>query len=329
MVRKQRDCLEGNPELSDLEAIYDSILDKWSKNWRAILLELDLIMRGASERDFYRLAFRILANNRRPEDVIFTERLKDLHEIRRVSTNDDNIDGSSFVFCNIDLEEVECIATRKWGSEISRQAIHIVPSRISTTEMNLMFTTTRASNPLLGTYDSKNGLIFEKQLADAWEACQICIVPFFDTNLMFSTWEFRVMDSNLLKCSFLELNCLFKNIHGCQVEVGSIPRIDCIQFHWFLCLAISKDKNFDQQRIEQELIHGKQAWSTIDSTDRVKRSLIVLLSEAVGRTLPLEITNLKGREHRLLNYPAIKEVMSRICDVPDATPKLEGGGSEH
>ncbi|TGO32431.1 hypothetical protein BHYA_0318g00060 [Botrytis hyacinthi] len=327
MVHKQRASLEGNAKLSGLEVVYDSILDKWSKNWSAVVLKLDLIIREAGEEDSYSLAFRIIANNSRPEDVIFTERLKDFHQIRRVSTNHTNIDGSSFAFGDIDFEEVECIATKTWGSEVCRQAVHIVPSRISTAEMSMMFPTTRAFNPKLGTYDPKNGLIFEKQIADAWEACQICLVPFVDTNSEFRIWEFRVMDSNLLKCSHLELNCLFQDFHGRQVEVGSIPRIDCLQFHWFLCLAISKNKKFDQQRIEQELIYGKQAWSTIDSTDRVKRILILLLSEAAGRTLPLEITNLKGREHRLSNYPAVKELMSRICDVPDATPKLEGGES--
>ncbi|KAF7920238.1 uncharacterized protein EAE97_011579 [Botrytis byssoidea] len=329
MVHKQRAFLEGNAKSSDLKVVYNSILDKWLKNWKAIVLELDLITRDGSEKDSCRLAFRIIANNRRPEDVIFTERLKDCYQIRRVSTNQGNIDGSKFAFGDIDIEEVECIATRIWGSEISRQAVHIVPSRISTTEMNLMFVVRRAINPLLGTYDPKNGLILEKQIADAWEACQICIVPCFDEDLMFSTWEFRVMDSNLLKCSHLELGCLFQNIHGCTAKVGSNPRIDCIQFHWFLCLAISKNKNFDQQRIEEELIYGKQAWSAIDSTVRVKRVLISLLSDAVGRDLPLEITNWSAYNNRLSNLPEIQELMSRICDVPDATPRLEGGGSEH
>ncbi|TGO49415.1 hypothetical protein BOTNAR_0432g00060 [Botryotinia narcissicola] len=303
MVHKQRTFLEGNAKSSDLKVVYDSILDK--------------------------LAFRIIANNRRPEDVMFTEKLKDFHQIRRVLTNQGNIDGSKFAFGDIDIEEVECIATRIWGSEVNRQAVHIVPSRISTSEMNLMFVSRRAINPLLGTYDPKNGLILEKQISDAWEACQICVVTCFDEDLMFSTWEFRVMDSNLLKCSHMELGCLFQNIHGCTAKVGSDPRIDCLQFHWFLCLAISKNKNFDQQRIEEELISGKQAWSAVDSTVRVKRVLISLLSDAVGRDLPLEITNWSAYNNRLSNLPEIQELMSRICDVPDATPKSEGGGRVH
>ncbi|KAF7906832.1 hypothetical protein EAF00_001110 [Botryotinia globosa] len=324
----QRALLGGNAKSSDLKMVYHNILDKWLRNWKAIVLELDLITGDGSEKDSCRLAFRMMANSRRPEDVMFTERLKDFHQIRRVSTNQANIDGSKFAFGDIDIEEVECIATRIWGSEISRQAVHIVPSRISTAEMNLMFVARRAINPMHGTYDSKNGLILEKQIADAWEACQICIVPSFNTESMFSTWEFRVMDSKLLKCSHLELNCLFQNIHGCQVEIGSIPREDCIQFHWFLCLAISKNKNFDQQRIEEELTYGKQAWSLIDPTVRVRRVLISLLSDAVGRNLPLEITNWDGY-NRLAHYPKIQELMSRICNVPDATPGLGGGESEH
>ncbi|KAF5877915.1 uncharacterized protein Bfra_000078 [Botrytis fragariae] len=327
MVRKQRASLEGNAKLLGLEAVYDSILDKWSKNWEAIVVELDPITTGAREQNSYRLAFRIIANNRRPEDAMFTERLKDCHQIRRVSKNHLNIDGSRFAFGDVDFEEVECIVTKTWGPEICRQAVHIVPSRISTAEMSLMFVTTWALNPTLGTYDPKNGLIFEKQIADAWEACQICIVPFVDTNFKFRTWEIRAMDSNLLKCNHMELNCLFRDIHGRQVEVGSIPRIDCLQFHWFLCLAISKNKKFDQQRIEEELIYGKRAWSATDSTGRVKRNLILLLSDAVGRKLPLEITNWKQHDQRLLGYAEIEGLMSKICDVPDATSGLEAGGN--
>ncbi|TGO46777.1 hypothetical protein BCON_0308g00070 [Botryotinia convoluta] len=329
MVRKQRDSLEGNAKLLGLEVVYDSMLDKWSKNWKPIIAKLDSFAKGIRRNHFYRLAFRIIANSERPEDAMFTERLKDYHKICRVFTNHLNVDDSSFKFGDIDFEEVECIVTKIWGSEICRKAVHIVPSRISTAEMHLMFVKRRASSPALGPYDPKNGLIFEKQIADAWEACQVCIVPSVDTNFEFRTWEFRVMDSNLLKCNHLELNCLFQDIHGHQVEIRSVPRIDCLQFHWFLCLAISKNKNFDQQRIEEELIYGKRAWLVIDPTRRVKQTLISLLSDAVGRELPLDITNLNQYDDRLSDYAEIKGLMSRICDVPDATPELEEGGSGH
>ncbi|TGO74313.1 hypothetical protein BELL_0292g00090 [Botrytis elliptica] len=329
MVCKQRDSLEGNAKILGLEAVYDTLLDLWSKNWKAIEERLDAIARRTRKHKFYRLAFRIIANNKRPEDAMFTERLKDLHQIRRVSKDHINIDGSSFKYGDVDLEEVKCMATKKWGSEICRKAVHIGPSRVSTAEMTLMFGVKWASNSALGTYDPKNGLVFEKQIADAWEACQICIVPLVNTNLEFTTWQFRIMDSNLFKCKHLELNCLFEDIHGRQLEDRSIPRIDCLQFHWFLCLAISKRKKFDQRRIEAELIYGTRAWSVIDSTRQVKGALISPLSKAVGRELPLGLTTWNNYDIKLSDYAEIEGLMSRICDVPDATPELEEGGSGH
>ncbi|KAF7894658.1 uncharacterized protein EAF01_010108 [Botrytis porri] len=144
MVRKQHDSLEEISKLLSLEVAYDGILDKWSKNWKPIV----------KTRFDYERALK------RPEDTMFTERLKGFYENRRVSTFHQDKDGSNFKFGDIDLEEVECTATSRWGSEICRQAFHIVPSRTSTAEMNLMFVTTEALNPALGAYDLKNGSIF-------------------------------------------------------------------------------------------------------------------------------------------------------------------------
>ncbi|KAF7878948.1 hypothetical protein EAF04_000151 [Stromatinia cepivora] len=309
IFRRQLEYLETNPNTQDSRGVYKYLIKTSSETRTAIL---DHINRARNltvpdEENALQWAFEIMANQGRSEDFWFIKGLKNYYQISRPL-----MDGFSIYppeFADINHEEIWCVVTETWGPASRLQAVSIVSSRISMAEMGVMFSRTSSEGP----YHPQNGLILEKQIAENFEACRISIVPCSRDDNGLILWQIRVMDSKLLQCRHHQLGCSFGNIHGRQLKFLNWcrPRQDYLQFHWFLCVAISRAKNFGQQRMDAEVSYGWPAWGLLQEGNglfRVRRSLISELSNYTRQKLP---------PHHTSKHEIMEELMEKICNVND------------
>ncbi|KAI9641099.1 hypothetical protein NHQ30_010529 [Ciborinia camelliae] len=323
-VEKQLNHLKSIPTSSSQESVeaYESLLKTWSNKrkliWDQIICVvtkgMKLKVKAKDAEGFMQMVFQIMTQQSRPRYDMFTKSLNMFYSNWKSLEN--QTESLPSVFKDVGIIEVWCAVTKAWGPANQRKAVHIVPSRISIDEMCIFFNFVDSK----GAYSHRNGLILERQIQVAFETCRISIIPCTQGN---KGLQVRVMDSKLLRCRHLELGCLFEEIHGRDLQFLSRgrPRKHFLHFHWLLCLAVSKLKRFDQQRISEEQTYGIKAWGpSLFPYNRghghwVSRKLIRKMGSYVKYSLPLTHTRKKSKG-KIENYPAL--LIERICDVPDA-----------
>ncbi|QSZ35592.1 hypothetical protein DSL72_008462 [Monilinia vaccinii-corymbosi] len=315
MVRRQVDYMKEN-EISGSCLFLTALLEKWAEGWGSISKNIEQA-RAAAEtfgtffegpaatysQRFMDMVLYVIVQRERSREEMFTmgvnyylgswRLVKDGFEIQ--SLCDD-----------ISANEYWCAVTQAWGPSSRRRAVFIVPSRVRVIEMCSMFSDVHER----GAYSHRNGLVLETQIAAAFDACRVAIVPSRDGG-----WEIRVMDSSLVGSRHQEMECSFGEIHGRQLRFleERRPRADFLHFHWLLCMAVSRLKDFDQSRIAAEEVYALPAWGALGFTARTRR-VIERLSRHVTRSLPLDYTepgpSMGGNKY-------YEDFLERLCNVPN------------